>query len=268
MGQDAVEQRLQDALEVPAGHALAAAVDAALARGAPALVAELPPARSPTAAAALAATYAAAGVDAIVVTAPAVAAAAAAGAAPPAPRDDDADAAAAAACLLAAVRAAPTVPVLLRDWIVHPLQLADLKAAGAAGALGAAAAVLGRGAPTLTGFGAAMGLDVPLEVVNAGEAEGAADAGVPLVAVNVSLALSLGAIPGAGDAVASGVVAALPPGMAALVGVDSAAGAAGAARAGAAAVVVKAAWWAAASDRGLAVGDAVAEMRDALSLDD
>ena len=36
------------------------------------------------------------------------------------------------------------IPVLARDWVVHPLQLAEAKAAGAGGLLGGAPAVLGR----------------------------------------------------------------------------------------------------------------------------
>ena len=270
LGPDALDQRLQDALDVPSQYALAVAMDCALStRGAPVLIVEAEAARDPRTVAASVSALVDAGVDAVVVTAPAVAAASAGGGGGGGFDADaaTADEAATNACLLAAVSAARATPVLLRDWIVHPLQLADAKAAGAAGALGAAAAVLGRGATTLTSFGAAMGLDIPLEVVNAAEAT--AHEGAPLVAVNVSLALALGGVPGAAASIARGVLSGLAPGTAALVGVDSLEDAALAAAAGAAGVVVKAgALASAASDNGDSVAAAVAEFRRAVELGD
>ena len=216
--------------------------------------------------------------------------------------DEEADAAATLACLLSVSRslaanpkfrlgagdvsesiaagsgsAASVPPVLLRDWIVHPLQLADVKAAGGSGALGAAAAVLGKGGPVLTSFGAAMGLDVPLEVVNASESRQATDGGngVPIVAVNVSLALSISiaSIAGAAGAVAEGILGDLPPGCFAVVGCDSLRAVAEAARAGAAAVVVKEeAWRDAQRPQGSfqenGVAGAMEELRSAASLSD
>lgn len=216
--------------------------------------------------------------------------------------DEDADAAATLACLLSVSRslaanpkfrlgsgdvseaiaagsssASSVPPVLLRDWIVHPLQLADVKAAGGSGALGAAAAVLGKGGPVLTSFGAAMGLDVPLEVVNAAESRQATDGGggVPIVAVNVSLALSISiaSIAGAAGAVAEGILSDLPPGCFAVVGCDSLRAVAEAARAGAAAVVVKeGAWQDAVRPQGSfqdnGVAGAMEELRSAASLSD
>lgn len=216
--------------------------------------------------------------------------------------DEEADAAATLACLLSVSRAlaanprfrsgsgdvsnaiaagsssaSSVPPVLLRDWIVHPLQLADVKAAGGSGALGAAAAVLGKGGPVLTSFGAAMGLDVPLEVVNASESRRATDggSGVPIVAVNVSLALSvsIASIAGAAGAVARGILSDLPDGCFAVVGCPSLAAVAEAARAGAAAVVVKEeAWRDALRPRGAfqenSVAGAMEELRSAASLND
>jgi indole-3-glycerol phosphate synthase len=57
--------------------------------------------------------------------------------------------------------------VLARDWIIHPLQLAEAKEAGAAGVLGVIGQVNGRGTAVMSSFGAALGLDCPVEVVNA-----------------------------------------------------------------------------------------------------
>lgn len=216
--------------------------------------------------------------------------------------DEDADAAATLACLVSVSRAlaanpkfssgsgdisgalaagsslaSSVPPVLLRDWIVHPLQLADVKAAGGSGALGAAAAVLGKGGPVLTSFGAAMGLDVPLEVVNASESRQATNGGngVPIVAVNVSLALSISiaSIPGAAGAVAQGILSELPEGCFAVVGCSSLAAVAEAARAGAAAVVVKEeAWRDALKPQGAfqenSVAQAMEELKSAASLND
>ena len=251
-----------------------------------------------------------AGADAIVLVAPAVArarrkkeGAKTPSSSPERERDDEeADAAATLACLLSVSRSlaanpkfrlgkgdvsqdiafgssssSSVPPVLLRDWIVHPLQLADVKAAGGSGALGAAAAVLGKGGPVLTSFGAAMGLDVPLEVVNASESRQATNEGngVPIVAVNVSLALSISiaSIAGAAGAVAEGILGELPMGCFAVVGADSLRAVAEAARAGAAAVVVKEeAWRDAVRPQGSfqenGVAAAMEELRTAASMSD
>lgn len=281
MGPEAVEQRLADALESapgPQAHGVVLALDAATRSGArgPALFFELPddPPGSEGAAASAAALLEA-GADGLVV--PMVQLGGDAGGDPPLGR------------LVAAVRAAAAAgqpppplegptgitgeppppgppPVLVREWVVHPLQLADAKAAGAAGMLGAAAAVLGKGASLLTGMAAAMGLDVPLEVVNLVEMEAAAAGGTPLYAVNVSLSLT---IPGAAQAaVANGILAALPRGAAALVGVTSREGAVTAALAGAAGLVIKREFYAASGRDGGDLGRLVEEVRAATSGDD
>jgi hypothetical protein len=296
-------------------HALSLAVDTCLReRGAPALLVEVEidvggPWGDPAPVVAKATEIAEAGADAIVLVAPAVARAKKnkKDFAPPQQQqeqddNENADAAATLACLLSVSRSLAAnpkfklgkgdvsfsisassqsgsivPPVLLRDWIVHPLQLADVKAAGGAGALGAAAAVLGKGGPVLTSFGAAMGLDVPLEVVNASESREATDGGngVPIVAVNVSLALSISiaSIAGAAGAVAGGILSELPPGCFAVVGCDSLAAVREAARAGAAAVVVKEeAWRDALRPAGAfqenSVAEAMEELRSAASLSD
>lgn len=64
-------------------------------------------------------------------------------------------------------QAARGKPVLARDWVIHPLQLVEAKEAGAAGVLGVIGQVNGRGTAVMSSFGAALGLDCPVEVVNA-----------------------------------------------------------------------------------------------------
>ncbi len=46
----------------------------------------------------------------------------------------------------------------------HAPQIVEAKQAGAAGVLGTIACVLGKGAPTMSSFAAAVGLDCPVEV--------------------------------------------------------------------------------------------------------
>ena len=65
------------------------------------------------------------------------------------------------------LQAAKRVPVLAKDWAVHPLQVVDAKEAGAAGYIGVIAQVNGRGTALLSSFAARIGLDAPVEVVNA-----------------------------------------------------------------------------------------------------
>lgn len=64
-------------------------------------------------------------------------------------------------------QAARGKPVLARDWVIHPLQLVEAKEAGAAGVLGVIGQVNGRATAVMSSFGAALGLDCPVEVVNA-----------------------------------------------------------------------------------------------------
>jgi indole-3-glycerol phosphate synthase len=69
--------------------------------------------------------------------------------------------------VLSVLQAARGKPVLARDWVIHPLQLVEAKEAGAAGVLGVIGQVNGRGTAVMSSFGAALGLDCPVEVVNA-----------------------------------------------------------------------------------------------------
>jgi indole-3-glycerol phosphate synthase len=110
------------------------------------------------------------------------------------------------------------VPVLAKDWLLHPLQLLDTVDAGAAGFLGLVRQVSGGGTMTLSRFGTALGLDVPVEVVNAQEAAEAARAGVSLYALGTSVGISV-SVPGFRESVTEGVLETLPFGSLSIVGV-------------------------------------------------
>ncbi|EIE22654.1 hypothetical protein COCSUDRAFT_47639 [Coccomyxa subellipsoidea C-169] len=121
--------------------------------------------------------------------------------------------------LVAACRAAK-VPVLQRDWVLHPLQIVDAKEAGAGGVLGTIASVSVRATPVLSSFAAAVGLDAPVEVVNKMEVEAMASVGVPFFGINLAVGLSL-ALPGFKSDITKGLLGALPQGASSLVGVTS-----------------------------------------------
>lgn len=120
--------------------------------------------------------------------------------------------------LFAVVQAAQRVPVLARDWVIHPLQLVEAKEAGAAGVLGVIGQVNGRGTAVMSSFAAAIGLDAPVEVVNAREVEGLARTGVVFYGINLSVGLSV-AVPGFADDMAHGLLGEIPAGTISLVGV-------------------------------------------------
>ena len=92
-------------------------------------------------------------------------------------------------------------PHTTRDWILHPIQVVEAKEAGASGVLGCVAQVLSSGAPLLSGYAAAVGMDAPVEVVNLLEVETLAAAGVPMFGINIGVGLSL-SVPGAADSIA------------------------------------------------------------------
>ncbi|GLI62069.1 hypothetical protein VaNZ11_004496 [Volvox africanus] len=136
-------------------------------------------------------------------------------------------------------QAVPRVPVLARDWLIHPLQICEVKESGAAGALGIINQVTGRGTGVMSSFSAALGLDAPVEVVNAREVEQLAKLGVVFYAINVAVGLSV-AMPGFSNRIAHGLLGELPFGAISLVGVRSLEEAAAARRSGADALLVKA----------------------------
>ena len=64
---------------------------------------------------------------------------------------------------LAAVSRSVSVPILSRDWMLHPVQLAEAAAGGAA-ALTLINCVIGKGLGSMLAFADAAGLDAPVEV--------------------------------------------------------------------------------------------------------
>lgn len=129
------------------------------------------------------------------------------------------------------------VPVLRRDWIIHPIQIVEAKEAGAAGVLGVVAQVCGRGTGVMSSFSAAIGLDAPVEVVNAREAEALGRQGLGFFGVNLAVGLQV-AVPGFAADVAKGVLSDLPFGSLSLVGARSVAEARKARASGADAILV------------------------------
>jgi indole-3-glycerol phosphate synthase len=129
------------------------------------------------------------------------------------------------------------VPVLRRDWIIHPIQIVEAKEAGAAGVLGVVAQVSSRGTGVMSSFAAAIGLDAPVEVVNAREAEALARQGLGFFGINLAVGLQV-AVPGFAADVAKGVLSDLPFGSLSLVGARSVGEASKARRAGADAIFV------------------------------
>ena len=111
--------------------------------------------------------------------------------------------------------------------------------AGAAGVLGIICQVNGQGTPVMTSFASAIGLDAPAEIVNQIELDFLASKGVPLVAINCGVGLSL-AVPGVATDIAEGLLRSLPQDMVAVIGVTSVEEARSAAAGGAAALLVKA----------------------------
>ena len=142
---EALEERLQSATSRPAAdpYRFFTLIADTVVTGRPVLAFELArsaAADSPSALAAAATALAAAGADALIVP------------------TDSSDTPEGLADLFAVCRAAPGVPVLRRDWFLHPLQVVDAKESGCAGILGVVASVTGaRGTPVLSSFAAALG---------------------------------------------------------------------------------------------------------------
>jgi len=80
-------------------------------------------------------------------------------------------------------RATRRVPVLRRDWFLHPLQVLETQQSGAAGVLGIVAQVSARGTPLMSSFAASLGLDAPVEIVNTAELDFLAAHNVPMYAL-------------------------------------------------------------------------------------
>jgi len=206
LGLEGLEERLQSGVQVPANppYRLSTLISECVPRGKCVLVFELvrpSPATTPQELAALAKSYVEAGADALVVP-------------------TDSEHTASGLRDLWAVTQAVKVPVVAKDWLIHPLQVVEMKEAGAAGALGVIGQVNGRATALLSSFSASLGLDAPVEVVNAQEVAGLAKAGVVFYAINVSVGLSL-PIPGFSSDIAHGILGELPFGTISMVGVKS-----------------------------------------------
>ena len=115
---------------------------------------------------------------------------------------------------------APSVPCFARDWILHPIQVVDLKAAGATGVIGVVASVTQRGSPVLSSFGAALGLDMPVEVVNLNELKQMEGFGVPFFAMDIGVGINVG-IAGFTRQLISGVLGEMDFNALSIVGVSS-----------------------------------------------
>lgn len=136
-------------------------------------------------------------------------------------------------------KVAGRVPVFARDWFLHPLQVVEAKAAGCTGCIGVVASVTGpKGTPVLSSFGAALGLDIPVEVVNITELQSMEKMGVPFYAMNISVGLSVGIV-GFSNDVVRGVLGELPFGALSIVGISEIDKAASARSAGADALYVR-----------------------------
>eukprot|EP00899_Mesostigma_viride_P005528 jgi/Mesvir1/14977/Mv14639-RA.1 len=140
-----------------------------------------------------------------------------------------------AACCLSS----GNIPLLLKDWIIHPLQLVEALEAGAAGVI-LVKAVLGPGLAPLLKYATAAGLDAVVEVINAKEVAEVAETGALLYGVNISVRLSLASVPGFRQQIASSLVKEVPEVWACLVGVQSVAEAREMMKAGAGAFLLQA----------------------------
>jgi indole-3-glycerol phosphate synthase len=135
-------------------------------------------------------------------------------------------------------KACPNVPIFCRDWFLHPLQIVDAKSAGATGILGITASVLSKGSAVMSSFGAALGLDCPVEVVNLNEMKSLEAYGVPFFCMDISVSISIG-IQGFGQDIVKGVLGELPFGAVSIVGIRNIEDARGAREAGADALYIR-----------------------------
>lgn len=120
--------------------------------------------------------------------------------------------------LTAACRAV-NVPVLRKDWIIHPLQVAETREAGAS-SLTAVYSVLGKGSPAILQYAVSLGLDAILEVINLQELQEVEPLGAPLYGINLSVGITL-SLPGVRMDIAKALVGQIPFGASSLVGVWS-----------------------------------------------
>ncbi|CAM6101103.1 unnamed protein product [Calypogeia fissa] len=120
---------------------------------------------------------------------------------------------------LAAACKAVNVPVLRKDWIIHPLQVAETREAGAS-ALTMVYSVLRKGTPAIAQYAVSLGLDVVIEVVNLQELQEIAPIGALLYGINLSIGLAV-SLPGIRQDIAKSLIGEIPFDGASLVGVLS-----------------------------------------------
>ncbi|GBF99220.1 indole-3-glycerol-phosphate synthase [Raphidocelis subcapitata] len=236
LGMEALDERLQSATQAPVNppYRLSRLISQITStEGRAALVVEIArpsPSATPTQLAALAKRAVAAGADALVV------------------RIDTEDTPEGSKDLWAVTQAV-RVPVLARDWCIHPLQVVEAKEAGAAGLVGVIAQVNGRGTAVMSSFSAALGLDAPVEIVNSRELEGLSRMGVVFYGVNIGVGISV-SLPGFASDLAHGLLGEMPFGAISLVGAKGLEDARKARLSGADAVLVKKEMWEAAEAEG------------------
>ena len=143
----------------------------------------------------------------------------------------------------------------------------ETQEAGACGVLGIICQVNGKGTPLLSSFASAIGLDAPVEVVNIAELEFLLGQNVPTFAFGCSVGLSL-PIPGFAADMNKAMLAALPRGVPAIIGVKSIEEARTAALNGAACLLLRSEWIATAPTEPRALQQFIADVQYAVSFDD
>ncbi|KAI8464154.1 MAG: hypothetical protein J3K34DRAFT_441386 [Monoraphidium minutum] len=228
LGMEALDERLQSATQVPVNppYRLSRLISQVTSEGRAAIIVEIArpsPSATPAQLATLAKRAVAAGADALVV------------------RIDTEDTPEGTKDLWAVTQAVK-VPVLARDWYIHPLQIVEAKEAGAAGLVGVIAQVNGKGTAVMSSFSAALGLDAPVEIVNSRELEGLGRMGVVFYGINIGVGISV-MLPGFASDLAHGLLGEMPFGAISLVGAKGMDDARKARLSGADAVMVKKEWW-------------------------
>nr|PNR33040.1 hypothetical protein PHYPA_024983 [Physcomitrium patens] len=120
---------------------------------------------------------------------------------------------------LTAVCQAVTVPVLRRDWIIHPLQIADTCEAGAT-ALTTVYSILSKGLPAILNYAVSLGLDAVVEVINMKELQEVATLGIPIYGINLSVGLAI-SMPSIRQDISKSLIGEIPFGASSMVGVYS-----------------------------------------------
>ncbi|CAI5948284.1 unnamed protein product [Closterium sp. NIES-64] len=116
-------------------------------------------------------------------------------------------------------RALPGVPVIVKVWMLHPIQVAEAAEAGAA-AFHIVHGVLNKATAPMLAFAFGLGVDVAVEVVNLEELKRLEPLAIPLYGLNLSVGLAVSA-PGFRQSVARSLLSSMPFGAAALVGASS-----------------------------------------------